>query len=83
MGYTQLWLMPDSQKIKGGRVVLGSNPGGPKDFSLWNNFNGVRSNSLRVRAVAGYTLLYVGAVYARLSKNKRGKSVATVLFLTA
>ena len=26
--------------------VLGSNPGGPKDFSLWNYFNGVRSNSV-------------------------------------
>ena len=26
--------------------VLGSNPGGPKDFSLWNCFNGVRSNSV-------------------------------------
>ena len=26
--------------------VLGSNPGGPKDFSLWSNFNGVRSNSV-------------------------------------
>ena len=23
--------------------VLGSNPGEPKDFSLWNCFNGVRS----------------------------------------
>ena len=23
--------------------VLGSNPGGPKDFFLWNYFNGVRS----------------------------------------
>ena len=26
--------------------VLGSNPGGLKDFSLWNCFNGVRSNSV-------------------------------------
>ena len=26
--------------------VLGSNPGGPKDFSLGIYFNGVRSNSL-------------------------------------
>ena len=26
--------------------VLGSNPGGPKDFSLWNCFNDVRSNSV-------------------------------------
>ena len=26
--------------------VLGSNPGGTKDFSLWNCFNGVRSNSV-------------------------------------
>ena len=26
--------------------VLGSNPGGPKDFSLWNYFNGVGSNSV-------------------------------------
>ena len=26
--------------------VLGSNPGGPKDFSLWDCFNGVRSNSV-------------------------------------
>ena len=26
--------------------VLGTNPGGPKDFSLWNCFNGVRSNSV-------------------------------------
>ena len=26
--------------------VLGSNHGGPKDFSLWNCFNGVRSNSV-------------------------------------
>ena len=26
--------------------VLGSNPGGLKDFSLWNCFNGVRNNSV-------------------------------------
>ena len=26
--------------------VLGSNPGGPKIFSPWNYFNGVRSNSV-------------------------------------
>ena len=26
--------------------VLGSNPGGPKKFSLWNCFNGVRSTSV-------------------------------------
>ena len=26
--------------------VLGSNPGRPKDFSFWNCFNGVRSNSV-------------------------------------
>ena len=26
--------------------VLGLNPGGPKDFSLWNCFNSVRSNSV-------------------------------------
>ena len=32
--------------------VLGSNPGRPKDFSLWNCFNGVRSNSLRPKVAS-------------------------------
>ena len=45
--------------------VLGSNPGGPKEFSLWNCFNGVRSKLVTPGAAsesesrAGYTLLYV------------------------
>ena len=32
--------------------VLGSNPGGPKDFPLWNCFNGVRSNSVMPEATS-------------------------------
>ena len=33
--------------------VLGLNPGGPKDFSLWNCFNGVRSNLVTPGAASG------------------------------
>ena len=64
--------------------VLGSNPCRPKRFSPWNYFNGGSDNSVMPEsasgAVAGYT---VGTVDARLPRNKRGKSVLTVPFLTA
>ena len=40
--------------------VLGSNPGGPKDFSLWNFFNGVRS----VVTVPFLTALLLGLLFS-------------------
>ena len=61
--------------------VLGSNPGGPKYFPL-----GITS---MVAAVAPESAsgsgsgLYTVVVDARLSGNKRGKSVVTVAFLKA
>ena len=64
--------------------VLGSNPGGPRIFSPWNYFTGGSGNSVAPEAASGSgSGLYLVVVNARLSGNKRGKSVVTVPFLTA
>ena len=64
--------------------VLGSNPGGPKIFSPWNHLSGGSSNSVVPELASGsHSRLYLVVVDARLSENKRGKSVVTVPFLTA
>ena len=64
--------------------VPGSCPGGPKRFPPWNCFTGGSGNSIVPESASGsgngpYTVV----VDARLSGNKRGKSVVTVPFLTA
>ena len=59
--------------------VLGSNSGGPKRFPL-----GVTGISEAPETASGSASgLYSVVVDARLSGNKRGKSVVTVPFLTA
>ena len=64
--------------------VLGWNPGGPKRFSPWNYFTGGSGNSVAPESVSwSGSGLYTVVVDARLSGNKRGKSVVTVPFLTA
>ena len=64
--------------------VLGTYPGGPKRFSPWNYFTGGSCNSVvPVSASGSGKGLYTVVVDARLSGNKRGKSVVTVPFLTA
>ena len=64
--------------------VLGSNPGGPKIFSLWNYFTGGSGNSVAPESASGSgSGLYTVVVDARLSGKKRGESVVTVPFLTA
>ena len=64
--------------------VLGLNPGGSKIFSPWNYFIGGRGNSVAPEwaSVSG-SRIYSVVVDARLSGNKRGKSLVTVPFLTA
>ena len=64
--------------------VLGSNPGGPRLFSPWNYFTGGSGYSVAPESASwsGSGIPYV-VVDARLSGNKRGKSVVTVPFLTA
>ena len=60
-----------------------SNPGGPKRFSPWNYFTGGSDNSDAPESASGSgSGLYLVVVDARLSGNKRGKSVETVPFLT-
>ena len=44
--------------------VLGSNPGGPRIFSSWNNLNGGSRNSVAPKSasgsgIAGYTQLWL------------------------
>ena len=64
--------------------VLGWNPGGPKIFSPWNYFTGGSGNSVAPESGSGSRSgLYTVVVDARLSGNKREKSVVTVPFLTA
>ena len=64
--------------------ILGSNPGGPKDFSPWNYFTGDSGNSVAPESASGSgSGLYTVVVDARLSGNKRGRSVVTGPFLTA
>ena len=64
--------------------VLGSNPGRPKRFSPWNYFTGGSGNSVGPESASGSgSGLYTVVVDARVSRNKRGKCVLTVLFLTA
>ena len=64
--------------------ILGSNPGGPKIFSPLNYFTGGSSNLVVPEAASGSgSGLFLVVVDARLSGNKRGKSVVTVPFLTA
>ena len=64
--------------------VLGSNPGGTKRFSPWNYFTGCRGNSVAPESASGSgSGLYSVVVDARLSRNKREKSVVIVPFLTA
>ena len=64
--------------------VLGSNPDGPQIFSPWNYFTGGRGNLVAPESASGSVKgLYTVVVDARLSGNKRGKSVVTVPFLTA
>ena len=64
--------------------LLGSNPGGPKRFSPWNYFTGGSGNSVAPESASGSgSGLYTVVVDAPISENKRGKSVVTVLFLTA
>ena len=64
--------------------VVGSNPDGPKIFSPWNYFTGGSGNSVPPESASGSgSRLYLVVVDARLSGNKRGKSVVTVPFLTA
>ena len=59
--------------------VLGSNPGVPKDFPL-----GITSLVAVVKlAYDSGSGLYTVVVDARLSGNKRGKSVVALPFLTA
>ena len=64
--------------------VLGSNPGGPKRFPLR-----ITSLVAAVILVAPESAsgsgsgLYLVVVDARLLRNKRGKSVVTVPFITA
>ena len=64
--------------------VLGSNPGGPRIFSPWNYFTGGSGNSGAPELASGSgSGIPQVVVDARLSGNKRGKSVVTVPFLTA
>ena len=64
--------------------VLGSNPGGPQIFSPWNYFTDGSGNSVAPEWTSGSgSGLYSVVVDARLSGNKRGKSLVTVPFLTA
>ena len=64
--------------------ALGSSPGGPKRFSPWNYFTGGSGNSVAPESASGSgSGLYTVVVDARLSGNKRVKSVVTVPFLTA
>ena len=65
--------------------VLSSNPGGPKIFPLPRNyFTGSSGNSVVHEAASGSgSGQYFVMVDARLSGNKRGKSVVIVPFLTA
>ena len=64
--------------------VLGSNPDGQKIFSPWNYFTCGSGNSVATELASGSgSELYTVVVDARLSGNKRGKSVVTVPFLTA
>ena len=52
------------------------NPGGPKIVSPWNYFNGGSGNSVALESASGSRSgLYTVVVDARLSGNKRGKSV--------
>ena len=63
--------------------VLGSNPGGPT-YPSWNYFTGGSSNSVAPESASGSgSRLYTVVVDAQLSRNKRGKNVVTVPFLTA
>ena len=56
--------------------VLGSNPGGPRIFSPWNYFTGGSGNSVAPESASGSgSGLYLVVIDARLSGNKRGKSV--------
>ena len=56
--------------------VLGWSPGGPKIFSPWNYFNGGSGNSVAPESASGSgSGLYSVVVGARLSGNRRGKSV--------
>ena len=64
--------------------VLGSNPGRPKRFSLRNYLTGGSGNLVAPESASGSgSGQYSVVVDARLSGNKRGKSVVTVPFLTA
>ena len=65
-------------------MVLGLNPGGSNIFPPWNYFTGGSGNSVEPKSASGSGCgLYSVVVDARLSGNKRGKSVVTVPFLTA
>ena len=67
------------------RVVdcLGSNPDGHKRFSPWNYFTCGSDNLVGPELASGIgSGLYLVVVDARLSGNKRGKSVMTMPFLT-
>ena len=56
--------------------VLGSNPGRPKRISPWNYFTGGSGNSVAPESASGSSSgLYSFVVGARLSENKKGKSV--------
>ena len=57
--------------------VLGSNPGGPKRFFLRNYLTGGSGNSVVPESASGSGSGLYLVVDARLSGNKRGKSVVT------